>query len=218
MKNYSKLAFAIGLFFLLNLQVNAQCSLNSVNANLDKSQMGQSITTPSDYLGGVSCTAGNAFDVFRIYRSPGTPDGTTGTIEIFDGESVDPANLIYTQNITLAPTANVYTFVDIPLDGGTGTTVFETDHQYTFLITTNESFIYACESRNFFPTGKMYLDGAFSDNLDMWFKVTSKEVVVPLVPTMGEWALITFGLLIMSISVVYVMKWQMSEKKELVNA
>lgn len=152
-----------------------------------------------------ACTEPGTFSHLQINRKDF--GARTGTLYIYNGESVDPANQVYTQPISLpaAPTGTPqYYNVEIPIGGGTGDLSYTPGNVYTYRIATVGNIIpttYNVGSSH--PGGSAYWDGVFKSGSDFYFDITIEETVPP-VPTMGEWALITFGLIIMSMGVITV--------------
>lgn len=188
----------------------ADCNISQttfVNSN--------SMPTVSDFAQSFSgpCSDAGVFTHLQINRKQnvsGLP-ARTGTLYLYNGESVNPADQIYSQPVTItAPTATdpQYYNVEIPLGGGTGDLTYTPGNVYTYRIVTSGLLIpttYNVGSSH--PGGSAHWDGVFKSGSDFYFDITI-EAATAAVPTMGEWALIILALIIMSMGVVTVMRWE----------
>ena len=199
MKNIFKSIIAVFVFSLMTLQLSAQCSQTLNNNNTihpTVPEFGQSFTA--------SCGSGSMFTNLQVMRKGGA-NVINATLYLHSGESTDPSTVIYSQAAVINPypgSGSEYHTTDIPLGGGTGNLTFTDGDVYTFrIVSSSGNFVPAQKSGNVYTTGKGYWPaGGFRTGEDFYFSIETGDPV----PTMGEWALITFGLIIMSMGVITV--------------
>lgn len=121
------------------------------------------------------------------------------------GQILNLTNQILTQSVTTATsTGTPVTFtLPTPYSVNSGST-------YRFTWTTDFIGSWGCRATtggSDYPDGGFTGGSSFISDWDLDFELTIQPPT-PLIPTMGEWALITLALIILSMGVIYVMQWQ----------
>jgi len=122
---------------------------------------------------------------------------STGTLNlyVYNGESANPGNQIYTQAISSFSGAGVQTI------NLTGTVNITNGNQYTFVIqSTGGNVRLRYDITNPYAGGKSYASGTgFVSSSDFYFSISiSDSAPAPTgVPTLSEWGMIIFTMLIM---------------------
>ena len=185
----STLSFFLFLaFFSFNLDAVAQCTEeNTVNTNtVGSTIMGQSIRPSCD---------GTIEDFTFRTTSNG---GAILTVNVYEGKVCSGTSLA-TETIVNTVGENTFTFSN-PASVSTG-------QDYTISITSSHTGYNLAAAGGYAEGGLIFSTNCqiFEENTwDMVFSCTIAPIAVDSVPTMGEWALITFGLIIMSVGVVTV--------------
>jgi len=167
-----------------------QCSESAAtpNSNLGESFVTQSITAVCD----------GSLDAFT-YIIGNNGVGNSATIELREGTSCS-GNLITSEDITQVSGENTVSFSEQPM--------LTSGESYSFIIKDNTQFTTFFLTSDNYPGGRATLNEAACIDLggvDYAFSYSmTEDIPVAAVPTMGEWALITFGLIIMSVGVVTV--------------
>jgi len=124
-----------------------------------------------------------------------------GIFQLYSGQSVDAADLLYEVAVTPSETTVGWEKIYYDLTGGTGNNVVVEGQEYTWRLDLGNTIPYGEVA---LLTGQAhYIQGNFATTNDFQFYFEFNNAPPP-VPTMGEWALITFGLIIMSMGVITV--------------
>jgi len=174
-------------------------------------KIGQSITADA------SCYSGNAFSKFSFWSNTNSP--TSWTVEIFNGETAS-GSPIYSETNVVVVQSNLGGYSHVNLGTGqniTGSPVYVDGQVYTFIFTCTGGTIIAHKTGDTYAGGKAYDGSSFQAGEDLKFQIEA-NTVAPTIPTMGEWALITLGLIVMSFGVIYVMRYQKLRNLQLANS
>lgn len=165
MKSIFKSIIGVFVFSMMTLQVSAQCE-NTATATstfqvFPSDQFGQSFIADAACLGG---------DYFTEFSFVGNGNQTVDfTLEIFNGQSVAPANLKYTEEGIILPPLNQGGTATIVLGGGTstsGTLDYVDGNTYTILLTTQSgTIVYHMSGDN--VSGQVFTNGAFFSAKDL---------------------------------------------------
>lgn len=154
-------------WFQLSIDPLEACQEQLVVDNGSSGQVhGQSVTM--DECSGMF----NSIDMFR--RDAGS-EITNATISIYEGENITSEPL-YTQSGVTIPAGSGKFRIDF--NGGKGSLAFEEGKQYTFLFNNLPTWQLFVAGNDLYTEGRMYLNSAFNDDFDWWFKVNTESTTV----------------------------------------
>ena len=203
MKSILKSITAVFVFSLMTFQLSAQdCDISFVTTHTGGptfNKFAQSFTG--------DCVDAGEFASIKIRHKNGSAGTTSGTLYLHDGSSVDPTTVFYSQPFSMATGNGAPILSEIILGTGTGSLDYTPGQQYTYRIELSANVtpiaIVGYPGGNGFWKNDPFPFGYAENGNDFEFEVVVTPIVPP-VPTMGEWALITFGLIIMSMGVITV--------------
>ena len=194
MKTFFQILFVFAVVFGTATENHAQCVSNEAASGG---------TTNQDYYGQSFVATGcdallSSFEFNRTGNSP-----VSGTVRVHAGQSVTNSPL-YTASVTIPAVASGFDWVSMDLSAGNIT--LTEGNMYTVAFFPDAGNIaYMNIFGGYAPGAMLYSTSGFgpSGSYDTAFRVNSASAGDgAAVPTMGEWALITFGLIMMSLGVV----------------
>jgi len=114
----------------------------------------------------------NSIDMFR--RDDGS-EISNATISIYEGEDITSTPLYTQTNVTIPAGSGKFR---INFEGGKGSLAFEEGEQYTFLFNNLPTWQLFVAGNNLYTDGRMYLNTAFNNDFDWWFKVNTDATSV----------------------------------------
>jgi hypothetical protein len=156
MKSIFKLAFAALLLVGMTAQSSAQCAHTATNIAGIPATQGAGVGFGQSFL--ADCINDEFTDITFSLKNF---NNAVWTVELFDGQSDDPADLLYSQSGVVPtmgaanPNSNGGVFYTATLGGGTGSLAYTQGQTYTFICTL-ESGSHAVE----FGFGDQYAQGA----------------------------------------------------------
>ena len=204
-KNLVLLFVALALSFTSDGQ---NCTVNAIDggihfASRSSRQIGQTF---------IPCQDGEITEIIVTLRT--NANYTVFLEEHTTGSQISNlTNQVLTQTVTTATSNGTpVTFtLPTPFSVNSGST-------YRFSWTTDFVGQWGCrttEGGGDYPDGAMTGGSTLFTDRDVDFEITIQPPT-PVIPTMGEWALILFGLIVLSIGAVSLMKWEQKRRNNVV--